>query len=435
MSSTEQAFVKAFARRHRTQVNPAIESADVAATGAVTSPTKTWIDSAEDRQMRIDDAEASVAKPFVAPASPAIIPRHRESNVQRDIQVVAPEKIASMVAIEQSREPIATPSLPATEKPARPADAAGTTADELARLIASLSHVDTAIAHVDAPVVAGWTEIADVPPSLDQQLFTDRPHVTAPAPKHASETAAVETPLAKDTAGDTKSVVDEAVLPVSVIPRRKPAAFQAAWEISVLDVPKMVADLFFRETLFQELSDRMADAVAGGMKTVMVTSAQHGEGRTSTAMGIALSAGAAGLRVALVDADFEQPTLADDFRLDLEYGWLDTIRAGLSVREVAVLAVEDAVTFIPLVDHARTKPATADEVAMLVETLEDNFDLIVIDAPKGTSHHLQSIASRVDSAIIVRDAARTQAADVEDFARWLTNAGVQGVGMVENFVA
>lgn len=383
--------------------------------------------------MRIDDAEASMAKPFVAPASPAIVQHHRDTRVQRDVQVVASEKIASVVAVQKSREPIATPPMPAMEKPVRAADAVGATADELARLIASLSHVDTATAHVDAPSVAGWTEIADVPRSLDQRLFTDGPHVTAPAPKHSSsEPTAAETPLATKSTPAMESVTSETV-PVN--PRRKPAAFQAAWEISVLDVPKMVADLFFRETLFQDLSDRMSDAVAGGMKTVMVTSAQHGEGRTSTAVGIALSAGAAGLRVALVDADFEEPTLADDFRLDLEYGWLDTIRAGLSIREVAVLAVEDAVTFIPLVDHARTKPATADEVAILVETLEDNFDLIVIDAPKGTSHHLQSIASRVDSAIIVRDAARTQAADVQDFARWLTSAGVQGVGMVENFVA
>jgi Mrp family chromosome partitioning ATPase len=127
--------------------------------------------------------------------------------------------------------------------------------------------------------------------------------------------------------------------------------------------------------------------------------------------------------------------LADDFRLDLEYGWLDTIRAGLSIREVAVLAVEDAVTLFPLVDQPQTNPATADEVAMLIEMLEDHFDLIVIDAPKGTSHHLQSIASKVDSAIIVHDADRTKSADVADFAQWLTKSGVQGVGIVENFVA
>ena len=419
MSSTEQAFVQAFARHHRTETvsqtapsaRPQVPSHNASTTAAV----KTWIESTEDRHTRVDEPEASLPKRHVEPRPANVNDRPQRSRTIAPEQPRVAKSVASVGLVEK---PVEQP----VEQPVEPSAA------DIARVIASLSHVDTAYVRVDSPSLASWTEVADVPAPIDETLFEtirkDDPATSTASPKMA--TVAEAEPLPKKQTF--------AVPPVAK-PRRKSAPFQAAWEISVLDVPKMVADLFFRESLFQDLSDRMADAVAGEMKTVLVTSAQHGEGRSSVAVGIALAAGAAGLRVALVDADFEQPTLADDFRLDIEYGWLDTIRAGLSIREVAVLAVEDAVTFIPLVDHERTKPVTSDEVSMLVETLEDHFDLIVIDAPMGTSHHLQTLAGKVDSAIIVRDAARTKAADVEDFAGWLTKSGVQGVGVVENFVS
>jgi Mrp family chromosome partitioning ATPase len=209
--------------------------------------------------------------------------------------------------------------------------------------------------------------------------------------------------------------------------------FQAVWEVDVLDVPTTVADLFFEGRLFQQIAERMSDAIDSGLNSVIVTSAQPGEGRSSVAVGLAMAAAAAGKRVALVDANLEQPKLADELRLELQYGWVDTIRAGLPIKEVAVHAVEDGVTLIPLMPPKGKNAATGYEVVQLVDLLKDKFELIILDGPTSQSGQIHQCASAVDSAIIVRDMTRTDTLAINDFSYRLREAGVQGVGVVENF--
>ncbi|MDB4645287.1 exopolysaccharide biosynthesis protein, partial [Rubripirellula sp.] len=134
-----------------------------------------------------------------------------------------------------------------------------------------------------------------------------------------------------------------------------------------------------------------------------------------------------------VDANVEQPNLADELRLELQYGWVDTIRAGLPIREVAVHAVEDGVTLIPLLPPRGKNVATGHEVAQLVELLKEKFELIILDGPTSQSSQIQQCASAVDSAIIVRDMTRTDTLAINEFSYRLRESGVQGVGVVENF--
>jgi Mrp family chromosome partitioning ATPase len=210
--------------------------------------------------------------------------------------------------------------------------------------------------------------------------------------------------------------------------------FQPVWEVDVFDVPTPVADLFFEGALFQQIAERMSEAVGSGLRTVLVTSASPGEGRSSVAIGTAMAAAAAGIRVALVDADTESPTLADELRLELQYGWVDVIRQGLPIKEIAVQAIEDGVTLIPLMPPGVRQAATAFEMVQLIDLLKSNFELIILDGPTSLSRGLQPCASKVDSAIIVRDVTQSNEAAVAELARSLQAAGVRGVGVVENFV-
>ncbi len=195
----------------------------------------------------------------------------------------------------------------------------------------------------------------------------------------------------------------------------------------------MVADLFFDGQLFQQVAERMLDAVNTGLSSMLVTSVRAGEGRSSVAIGIAMAAAAAGARVALVDGDTEDPTLADALRLELEYGWIDTIRGGLPIREVAVHAVEDGVTLIPLMPPHGGTPATAQETAQLMELLRDRFDLVIVDGPAGISPNIDHLGSQFDSVLIVCDGTRMDLASINEMSHRLREAGVQGIGIVENF--
>ena len=235
-------------------------------------------------------------------------------------------------------------------------------------------------------------------------------------------------PIAHDTSLDPLTFLDgQANSQASIIP------FQAVWEVDVLDVPTTVADLFFEGTLFQQIAERISEAVESGLNSVIVTSTKAGEGRSSVAVGLAMAAAASGIRVALVDANADQPTLADELGLELQYGWVDTIRAGLPIKEVAVHAVEDGVTLIPLMPPAGKNAATGYEVVQLVELLKDKFELVILDGPTSQSVQIHQCASAVDSAIIVRDMTRTDSVAINEFSYRLRESGVQGVGVVENF--
>jgi Mrp family chromosome partitioning ATPase len=152
-------------------------------------------------------------------------------------------------------------------------------------------------------------------------------------------------------------------------------------------------------------------------------------------MGIAMAAAAAGAQVALVDGDTQNPTLADALRLELEYGWVESIRGGLPIKEVAVHAVEDGVTLIPLMPP-RSKAATATdyETSQLMELLKNRFDLVIVDGPGGPSSGLHRFAAQFDSVVIVCDDTRTDAATINEMADRFRINGVQGVGIVKNFV-
>jgi Mrp family chromosome partitioning ATPase len=208
-----------------------------------------------------------------------------------------------------------------------------------------------------------------------------------------------------------------------------------AWEVDVFDIPSTVADLFFEGRLFTDLGSRISEAAIGGLRNMLVTSTDSGEGRSTIAIGMALAAAAGGLKVALVDADVQSPTLVDDLRLDIQYGWIESIRNGLPIGEIAIHSIEDNITLIPLLPASSSQPEpNPAETIQLIERLSDQFDMIIIDGPPSDSLPLYRLAPNVDSAIIVCDVARTSPNTIQSFTFRLKEAGVKGVGVVENFV-
>jgi MinD-like ATPase involved in chromosome partitioning or flagellar assembly len=147
-----------------------------------------------------------------------------------------------------------------------------------------------------------------------------------------------------------------------------------------------------------------------------------------------MAAAAAGLRVALVDGDCKAPTLCEILRLELEHGWIDCVRRGLPIKEVAVHAIEDGVTLIPLMAPSDVVgAASATETTRLIDRLRDYFDLVIVDGPVGSSSDIDQCGGAFDSAVIVCNPARTGGDEVKEVANRLTTAGVVGIGMVENF--
>ena len=205
--------------------------------------------------------------------------------------------------------------------------------------------------------------------------------------------------------------------------------FAATWQVDEFVVPNAVDELFLAGSLAEQLASRLAAAKDKGLQTIAITSSKSGEGRSTVAMGIALSVAFSGLKVALVDADTAGVRLVSDLNLDLDHSWLDSVRTDLPLEEAAVHSNADSLTLIPLLDREDEPAMEPTDLRRLLRKLQSSFDLVIVDC--GPSE--VSSVTLCDTALIVRDMQRTKALEVETLAIALRRGGLHGVGVIENF--
>lgn len=251
-----------------------------------------------------------------------------------------------------------------------------------------------------------------------------------PAHTGAEPAASDNPPAVPISPADGITPADPFDEPPAAEPLAEPT-FRAVWEVDAFDMPGPVMEWFAAGVTAADLGRRMSEAVVQGLRSVLLTSVLPGEGRSSVAIGLAAAAAATGLRVALLDADPKAPTLADDLRLDVEYGWIDAVRGGLPVEEVAIHSLQDRLTFIPLLPPNGDTAATAAEVELVVDQLRERFDLVVIDGPTEAGVVVDHSLA-IDTALIVRDVRQSSVPQVNRLSYRLRERGIQGVGVVEN---
>jgi len=271
------------------------------------------------------------------------------------------------------------------------------------------------------------------PPAVAEAKTSDEPDTIGVNTEAADSASAAEPPVPPEsTAASPKSSAasPESTVASPVSTAASPA-WVPAWQVPAFPLPEIAEALFMNsETdVCQQLARRLADAHRSGLETIAITSVQPGEGRSTVALGLALSVALSGLRVALVDADPDGGTLAGDLSLELDHGWIDAIRGDVPLEEIAVASEADQITLIPLLERAGEVPPRPMEIRQLISRLRRQFDLILIDCPPSATEAVRLC----HTALIVRDMQRTDTEAVESFALTLRRSGLQGIGVVENF--
>ncbi len=123
--------------------------------------------------------------------------------------------------------------------------------------------------------------------------------------------------------------------------------------------------------------------VSHSSKSVLVTSSLPGEGKSTTAVNMAISLAQAGQRVALVDADLRRPMVGEYLGLDRSVG-LTTYLVGHG--ELEDLLQPWGTDDLDVLASGQIPPNPSEllgSVAMsnLIEMLEARYDAVVIDAP------------------------------------------------------
>ena len=174
-------------------------------------------------------------------------------------------------------------------------------------------------------------------------------------------------------------------------------------------------------------------AITRKLHTVMVTSAVEGEGKSSTASGLALVLAQQGRRVLVVDADLRRPHLAELFGLPGEVGLTNVLLGQLSL-EQAVQSGADGQVSVLARGTAPPNPAdllTSPAFDALLQRLRAQYDVVVLDTPPLLPVADAAImAARCDGVILVVRSHRTSGRLVSEAVQRLRDASATCLGSV-----
>lgn len=117
-------------------------------------------------------------------------------------------------------------------------------------------------------------------------------------------------------------------------------------------------------------------------KSITVSSSVAGEGKSTSAINIAVAFSQLGCRVLLIDADMRKPSVHKKLRLSNEKG-LSSILVGFSQLEESVNTINpnfDVITAGPTPPNP-SELLGSDQMTTLLDRLESIYDYIIIDTP------------------------------------------------------
>ncbi|MDF3297631.1 polysaccharide biosynthesis tyrosine autokinase [Streptomyces tropicalis] len=167
-------------------------------------------------------------------------------------------------------------------------------------------------------------------------------------------------------------------------------------------------------------------------RIIVVTSSVPGEGKTNTAVNLALSLAEAGVSTCLVDGDLRRPCVASTFGLVQDAG-LTTVLIGQARIEDVMQQAEGrlAVLASGAVPPNPTELLSSGRMTEVLNELADTYEVVIVDtAPLLPVADTVGLASLAQGALLVVRAARTSRDQVRTAAASLDRVGVRVLGTV-----
>ena len=120
------------------------------------------------------------------------------------------------------------------------------------------------------------------------------------------------------------------------------------------------------------------------INSVVISSAVHGEGKSTVALNLAQASAAMGRRVLLVDADLRLPQVHTLLNLQNQQGLSNVIATNLSVLEVIQRSPSSDNLFVLTsgqIPPDPTKLLSSKKMQNIMELLQQHFDLVIYDTP------------------------------------------------------
>jgi succinoglycan biosynthesis transport protein ExoP len=173
--------------------------------------------------------------------------------------------------------------------------------------------------------------------------------------------------------------------------------------------------------------------VEAGAKSFAVTSSLPSEGKTTTAVNLAIAVADAGAQVVVIDADLRRPKVASYMGLEGAVGLSDVLIARASIADVLQPWGRGNLMVLP----AGAVPPNPSELlgsramASLLRELESEFDVVIIDLPPLLPVTDAALVSKFTrGALVVVAAGRTKKAELSSAIAALENVGAPVAGLI-----
>jgi len=174
-------------------------------------------------------------------------------------------------------------------------------------------------------------------------------------------------------------------------------------------------------------------------RTILVTSSQPSEGKTTTAINTAFMLAQTGAKVLIIDCDLRRPRLHAHFNIPNAHGLTNCLSGNASDVDAVI---QDYVPLpnLKLLTSGPMPPNPAEllgseEMRKLLSTLSEKFTHVIVDSPPAISFTDASILSTfVDGVILVVHGGRSSRAVVRRAKQQLLDVGANIFGIVLNNV-
>lgn len=170
-------------------------------------------------------------------------------------------------------------------------------------------------------------------------------------------------------------------------------------------------------------------------KSLLITCAGPGEGKSTTVVNLGISASREGKRVVIIDTDLRRPSLHTHFHLSTMGGVSDILYGKTSIDD-AIRTTE--IQGLSIITSGPPPPdpgalIESEQMAQLVSYVRNRFDLVIMDsAPLLVKSDALILARYVEGTIIVLESGKTTRHAIYELMETLTKANIRPVGFVLN---
>ena len=172
------------------------------------------------------------------------------------------------------------------------------------------------------------------------------------------------------------------------------------------------------------------------LKVITLTSAQPGEGKSTTSVNLAISFARAGFRTLLIDADTRNSVMSGTFKSNERYQGLTSFLSGNAELSDVICDTSIDNLMIILAGQVPPNPTSLiqnDNFKAMIETVRGLYDYVIIDTPPlGRVIDAAILAHHSDASLLVTKAGEDRRRTVTKVKEQLEQSGSVFLGIILN---